>query len=1427
MEPRLADMPDGAPGADAVMPSLIAGRYEVRRLLGEGGRKRVFLAYDPMLDREVAVALLKTDGLDEAGVARIRREARSMGRLGDHPNIVTVHDIGEEGSRSHIVSQYMAGGSAADLLATEGRLPVEQVLAIGADLARALAHAHAAGILHRDVKPGNVFFTASGVAKLGDFGLATGPDRSSITLEGLMVGTAAYMPPEQAMGAAVDATSDLYSLGATLYHLATGRPPFPGEDPVAVISQHLHAAAVAPSWHNPQIPAALESLILRLLAKRPEERPRSAEAVAGELAGIRPDAAPAPEESPAAANPLDRLARRIFVGRAQEVERLRARVEDALAGHGSVALLAGEPGIGKTALADEVATYARLRGARVLWGRCYEDEGAPAYWPWVQVIRAHASERAPDELAAEMGAGASDIAQVVSEIRERLPSLPPAPPAEPEHARFRLFDSVARFLRGASRERPMVLVLDDLHSADRPSLLLLAFVAREAGDAALMIVGTYRSGEIEERGVADAIAAVARQPAATTLHLAGLSPEDVGRLIEMTAGAAPRDAVVRTILEETEGNPLFVKEVVNLLAGTGRLGAVTETTSRSLEIPEGVLGVLRRRVDRLSEHCRELLQIAAVAGREFGIGVLERVSGAAPADALALVEEALDARVVAEVPGVLGRYSFSHALVRQILYSDLPAARRRDLHRSVGEALEGVYGESSERHLPELAHHFLEAAPAVDGTKAIGYAVRAAERANAQLAYEDAAALYERALQLGELAALEDAMRIDLLLVRAASLTRAGDTARAREVCGEAAALARETGDPTRLARAALAFGEAAGTAMWTDFWVPNREPLDLLDEALARLPDEAATAGLRAQLLARMASELASDLDPSAPTHREQISAKAVRLAEEAGDPATIVRALAARHLAAWTPDNLDERLRLAAEVAQLARDAGERELELSGHAWLLCDHLEVGDVAAADRDIEAYARLAAELREPRHLAQVTLFRALRALFGGRFEECDRLGNESAATARRVGDERTALSAEALLFTLRYWQGALTDFEGGLEALLAVFPPGPASRSSVACAYLGIGRAEDAKREYEALAAHDFADVPRDAFWLGTIARSAMVCSTLKDQRRGEILYEMLRPFAGRNIVGGRDVEDCSGSAAAFAGLLAEMLGHADEAAGLFEQAIEMNERMGARLWLTLSRLYYAQLLLGSGTESDRVRALGLATTAAQTAQEVGAPALVQWATGVRMLAQGIQPTDTLTSIDAVAAAVEAERPGLGSHTAPDGTVTILFTDIEGSTSLTEQLGDRRWLELLQEHNALIREQVRAHGGLEVKSRGDGFMLVFPSARQALAAAVGIQHALAIRNASAPEPAIRVRIGLHTGEAVQDSGDFFGTHVNMAARIADLARGDEILISGLTRQLVAGFREFAFGESRDVQLKGLSSTHQVVAVDWAAAASA
>jgi len=427
------------------------GRYLVKKFLGEGGKKRVYLAQDTLLDREVAFALIKTEGLDEVSRTRITREAQAMGRLGSHPHIVTVFDLGEHEGQPYMVTELMEGGDVEGVIeeATDHRLPLEQAIDIAKETCRGLEFAHSRGIVHRDLKPGNVWLTGDGVAKIGDFGLAVAIDRSRLTTEGMMVGTVSYMPPEQAMGGEVTPRADMYSLGAMLYEMVTGRPPFLGDDSVAIIGQHINTPPVAPTWHNGQCPRSLEALILRLLAKDPSERPASASDVLAALDGL--DLTVSGESSVEEAQPLDSLAGGVFVGRQREMGELKACLEDALSGRGRLVTLVGEPGIGKTRTAQELATYAGLRSAQVLWGRCYEEQGMPPYWPWVQAIRSYVREHEPDQLRSEMGAGAADIAEVVSDVKERLPDLKPLPQLDnPEQARFRLFDSITAFLKSAS-----------------------------------------------------------------------------------------------------------------------------------------------------------------------------------------------------------------------------------------------------------------------------------------------------------------------------------------------------------------------------------------------------------------------------------------------------------------------------------------------------------------------------------------------------------------------------------------------------------------------------------------------------------------------------------------------------------------------------------------------------------------------------------------------------------------------------------------------------------------------------------------------------------------------------------------------------------------------------------------------------------------
>nr|MDP9238029.1 serine/threonine-protein kinase [Chloroflexota bacterium] len=352
----------------------------MRAFLGEGATKRVYLAHDTRLDRDVAFALIKTDGLDADGIVRVRREAQAMGRLGDHPHIVTIFDSGDEGGAPYIVLRHLTGGSVEDLLAKadQHRIAPDRAMRIAAQVCDALQHAHGRGIVHRDLKPGNIWLDADGNAALGDFGLAVTIDHSRMTIAGMMVGTVAYMPPEQALGRTPDARSDLYALGAMLYEMVTGRPPFLGDDAVGVISQHINTAPVAPSWHEPSVPKPLEALIQRLLAKSPDDRPASAQEVAGELRRILDISTQESvvQPQPEVVNDLRGLNWDVFVGRQQEMDELKAILERTLSGEGALVTLVGEPGIGKTRLAGQFAVYAGLRGAQVLTGRCYEGEAS-------------------------------------------------------------------------------------------------------------------------------------------------------------------------------------------------------------------------------------------------------------------------------------------------------------------------------------------------------------------------------------------------------------------------------------------------------------------------------------------------------------------------------------------------------------------------------------------------------------------------------------------------------------------------------------------------------------------------------------------------------------------------------------------------------------------------------------------------------------------------------------------------------------------------------------------------------------------------------------------------------------------------------------------------------------------------------------------
>jgi eukaryotic-like serine/threonine-protein kinase len=1197
--------------------SFAAARYQVVRLLGEGGQKQVFLARDTRLRRDVVIALLKTQQLEPQSIARLQREAQAMAQLGDHPNIVTVYDLGEEGGRPYIVSQYIDGGSVADLLkgAEKRRLPLEQCVRIAEQICHALAYAHARGIVHRDLKPGNVWMTREGAAKLGDFGLALDPHFSRLTLRGTLLGTVAYMSPEQAVGRKAQPQTDLYSLGAMLYEMVTGRPPFLGDQLVGIISQHINTPPVAPSWHNPELPQALENLILQLLAKTPEERPQSAAAVQKALAAIASSSSVlAPRVAPQDAKSLARLAAGIFVGRTQEITTLRARLNDVVSGQGRLVMVVGEPGSGKTRITEQLVTFARLLGSQVLIGGCYEGEGAPAFWPWMQIIRAYAQERRTEPLASAMGQGAADIAQLVSEVRERLPNLPAPPSLEPEQARFRLFDSITAFLKSAAKEQPLVLVLDDLHWADKPSLLLLEFLTRELRDARLLVIGTYRDIELgRQHPLTQTLGELARQGLTERILLPGLTRPDVARFIEMTAGVETPEELVEAVYKKTEGNPFFVTEVVRLLVSDGRLQRPGEAASWNIRIPEGVRDVIGRRLDHLSELCNRVLTHAAVIGREFSLEALEALAEIPSDRLLELLEEAVAARVISEMPRAAGSYCFSHALIRETLYDRLSAARRLRLHRRVGEVLESIHQSRLEPHLDELAYHFIQAAPGGQVEKALDYAVRAAQRATSLLAYEGAAGHYERALQALELKEPPDEQcRSELLLALGDAQTRAGNTVKARDTFQLAADVARRVGLAEHFARAALGIG--AGAVMGTRYGEVDELQVRLLEEALRVLGEN--ESAHRVRLLAQLCLALYHSVE-----RRVRLSQEAVEMARRVASKPGLLAALFSRSIALEGFEKAEERLAVATEIVQVAEEIGEKEMALRGHYRRLRELLELGDVPAVEEELKTYARLADELRQPRYLWLAPFYKSTFALLEGRFEDCERLVRQALTIGQRAQDPNAILFFNTEMVTLRRLQGRFEEVEAEVKNFVLRYPSIAGWRASLACIYSGMGRRSQAREEFERLAQNDFAGLPRDGAWVVGIALLAQVCAFLHDAQRAAPLYGLLLPFAGHNVIIGAAAV-FYGPVSRHLGLLATTMSHWEEAAGHFEDALATSARLGARPFTAFSQHEYAAMLLARRQPEDREKAFSFLQQALATANELGMKGLAK---DVEALRKGI----------------------------------------------------------------------------------------------------------------------------------------------------------------------------------------------------------
>ena len=1082
-------------------------------------------------------------------------------------------------------------------------------------------------------------------------------------------------------------------------------------------------------------------------------------------------------EPPAADSSRDAL-----IDRQREFATLIAALDDALAGHGRLVILGGDAGIGKTRLAEEAGARAVAAEARTFWGRCWEGGGAPAYWPWIQVLRellrsfdlsdrsvevARIAEVLPEltsslhfteaQSAGEASPPAADSA-AMARLRVRDPAT-----GEIESARFRLFDAVSAILKGCASVAPIVIVLDDLHLADVDSLLLLKFVARDIRYNRILIAGTRREIEVDSSPQQLAILSdVAREGNYIALH--GLSETDTASLVRRHAAVAVDDALLESLYHATEGNPFFVDEIVRLMAIEGKFSRVGPIDT-AFRIPNSVRAAVHRRLSALPADARSALTIAATIGHEFNLVALARVSDTEVERVIDLLDQARRRAIIAEVPGVAERYRFTHAIISESLRADMGMTDSMRLHKRIAEELERIYGADPAPHCAELAHHFSKAIALGTADKAFRYAREGAERACEKLAYEEGVRLYQMALDaLSAISSAPNAQRCELLIALGDAQSKDGDRGRAKKTFYEAAQIARGLKRSDLLARTALQASAGMGT-----FFVVDSELVALLEEASKVSTHDPP---MRASLLACLGHELRwSERRDDA----VRFSRQAIELARECGDSSALMSALWSEHDLSWAAENIDNRFAVANEIARLAVATGATRWRLRAYETRLSAMLEIGDVAAADAELEASEELRASVGH--EFAVIDRFRVTRSLMRGDFEGAQTLLFQLMAEAQRRQDITLITSFGGQLIMLRAEQGGLEEFETSLKGSVAQFPAMTAARCSLALFHARTGRESEARGELEVLAREEFGQISRDWNWLGSLAICAEVCAAVDDASRAATLYGLLSKFADRNVTIGWGVI-CYGSVSRYLGLLASTMRRFDDAQRHFEDAVRFELKMGARPFVARTRVCYAAMLIERGAISDHIHAQAILKTAVDTATALKMTALVRYASSIAERATKARPAiadgDPAAAITVTAAGFQRRMS------------TVMFVDIVGSTEHAARLGDIQWNRVIDQYCAIVRDELKRFHGREINNAGDDFFILFGEPGYAIRCACAIRASLLKLD-------LQIRGGIHTGECEISADKVVGLAVHIGARVVRKAAPGEVMVTATVKDMVAG----------------------------------
>jgi len=875
--------------------------------------------------------------------------------------------------------------------------------------------------------------------------------------------------------------------------------------------------------------------------------------------------------------------------------RLRALVPSAAGETRRIALVGGEAGSGKSRLVREFANEVAAQEVVVLYGACDAVVHTP-YRPFADALDQLVRSTDVEVLREDLGTAGGELTRLLPDLGARVGALPEPLAADPDTERHRLHTAVTDVLASAARRRPLLLVIEDGHWADSPTLTLLRHLARTTTDAQMLVLATFRDTEADvPADLADALADLRRSEDVVRLHLGGLSEDDVGEFVRR-AGGGEIDRTGRelshAIHDLTEGNAFLLCELWRTLVETKAVAVEDGTLRltvplREIATPESVREVVSQRLARLDRTTADLLELAAVAGPEFELDVL-RLAAPVELERLDALEPAMRNGMIEELPSPALAYRFTHELVRRALYDRLSVVRSAELHLRIAEALEATGRPKRGKVLADLAHHFAAAAPIDGPRRAVGYNLLAADAASAALAHGEAAARLRTALRIG----VDDERRhAEILLTLGAALFREGRSDDSLQAFRQAAEIARRFGEGELLARAAIGFEKACWRPGLTD-----QGARELLEEASAALDAEDST--LRVGVLAGLARAL--EFQGEAPAAAE-VRDRAIDMARRVDDRPGLAGVLMGAYWARSTTD-LNTILTMLAEARDLGDAMGDIEIQAEAMEWRISARMALGEIPAAREELAIALGMAQDTRQPFILHVAEHYRSALALLEGRLAEAE----SAAERSREWGQLLVGRDASGIygvqMFGVRREQGRLAELAPVVRVLAATERGGGAWRPGLAAMLAELEMDEQVVRELDRVRREGLSHL-REALWLASLTYLADAASAVGHLPVAELVYPALAPLAGSNVMIGHGVA-CYGSVDRYLGMLAATLGERDTATRHFEAALDFNRRMGAQTWLAHTAYEYGRLLLRDG---DPERAQDLLAQAAGLAESVG----------------------------------------------------------------------------------------------------------------------------------------------------------------------------------------------------------------------------